>query len=510
MFNTPSPSVHLSDSIVSENVIVFSGRPSLEVLLDIDPSASTTAYENDVFRGCQPRIVLPYNPMRFSRVVLLCFSFDLLAWIGPVCRSHCGDQSRDGNGPERSAGGGCHPGTDGFSAIDSLDGVYNPFRTHGSKRKRGRRPPLPSRSSVKRQGARTFACPFYLHDRLRHSDCLNIRLTRLSDVRQHLLERAHNQVVHCPVCGTTFAGRTAEARRRRDTHVQAERCEPSPFPLDFPGITEDEEQSIRQIARNTRTTQYTEFQRWYMIWDILFPGEPRPDSPFLTDVPDIQRVVDWRNVIFGNDLWRELPTEPWTTAMRVEEQRSGMFNFIDSFIVQARSLVEQNTVPVEDDHGADNSSYIDVGTPDPSGTIANLGVASVSSFDSNLPADSSRPRYLSPISPTRSRQSRNPRGLGQVDSGTLESPADVAPNSSRPLNDPAVEVPQDTEQGVTPEEATDISDPTIPLLVFEDFSADDLILGFPLQWTIPMPGNDDAGPDDNNAPPGDGELGGRH
>lgn len=476
MFNKPSSSINVSDSIVSENVIVFSGPPRPEVLIDTGSIASTTACETDVFRGCHPRFVLAYNPMRISRVALLCFPFDLLAWIGRVCRSHCGDQSRDGNGTERSACGGCGPGTDAFSALDSLERGYSTLRSHGSKRKRGRGPPLRSRSGVKRQATRLFACPFYLHDRLRHSECLNIRLTRLSDVRQHLLERAHNQVVHCPVCGTTFAGRTAEARRRRDAHVQAEICEPSPSPLDFPGITEDEGQRIREIARNTRTTQYTEVQRWYMIWDFLFPGEQRPDSPFLTDVPDIQRVVDWRNVIFGNELWRELPTEPWTTAMAHEEQRSGMFNFIDSFIAQARGLVGQNAAPVEDDHGADSSSFIEVDTPDPSGTTVNLRVASVASFDSSLPVESSRPRYLSPVSPTLSSQSRRVHTLDQVDSGTREFPADAAPISPRPLNDSAVEVAQDVQQDVTPEEATDISDPTDPLLIF-DFEVEPL--GFP-------------------------------
>lgn len=509
MSNTPSPSVRASDSIVPEDVLVFSGRPRLEVFLTIDPTASTTAYENDVLRGCQTRVMVPYNPFRISRAVLLGFVFILVAWVGPVCHSHYGDQSRDGNGPETSASGGCHPGTDGFSALGSLDGGYSPLRIHCSKRKRGRDPPVPSRSSVKRQGTRVFACPFYLHDRLRHSECLNIRLTRLSDVRQHLLERAHNQVVHCPVCGTTFAGRTADARRRRDAHVREETCEPSPSPLNFPGITEDEEQSIRQIARNTRTTQYSEVQRWFMIWDFLFPGEPRPDSPFLSDVPDIQRVVDWRNVIFGNDLWRELPTEPWTIAMRPEEQRSGMFNIIDSFIEQARGLVGQNAVPVEDDHGADSSSFIEVDTPDPSGTTVNLRVASVSSFDSSLPVEASRPRYLSPVSPTLSRSSRRVHTLDQVDSTTREFSADAAPIPPRPLNDPAVEVPQDMQQNVTPEEATDISDLTIPLLVFDDFS-EDFTLSFPLQWPVPVTGNDNTETDNTYAPTGEGEPGGRH
>lgn len=488
-----------------------SGRLPLEVLLNIGPITSNTTCETVIFRDTRPKIELPYNPRRISRVVLLCLVLVLLAWVGPVWRSHCGEQNHDGNGTERSASGGYNPTTDGFSALDSLEKGYNPSRPRSSKRKRGRDPPLPSRSSSKRQATRTFACPFYLHDRLRHSDCLNISLKRLSDVRQHLLERAHNQVVHCPACGTTFAGRTAEARRERDAHVQAATCEPSPSPFDYPGITEDQERRIREIARHSRTTQFTEVQRWFMIWDFLFPGEQRPDSPFLTDVPEIQRVVDWADTIFfDSDLWERLPNQPWTQAMRREEQRNGMFRFVRSFLDQARALVGQNVGPVEDEHLADNSSYIDVDTPDPSGTTANLGVASVASFESNLPVHaSSRPRYLSPVSPTWSRPSRNLHALGQMDSGLGESPAGAAPSPSRPLEDPAVHVPQETQQGVTPEEATGIN-PALPLMVFEDFSTEYFDMNVVFEWTNPMAGNDEARPDDNHAPTGDGEPGGRH
>lgn len=415
-----------------------------------------------------------------------------------------------------SASGRYNSGTDSFGALDFLEKGNSLLRPYGSKRKRDMDNPPPSRPgsnklTPKKQTPRTFACPFYLHDRLRHSDCLNIRLTRLSDVRQHLLEKGHNQVVHCPACGITFTGRTADARRRRDAHVQAATCVPSPSPFDYPGITEDEEQRIREIARNTRTTQYTEVQRWYMIWDFLFPGAQRPDSPFLTDVPDIQRVVDWTGAIFDSDLWQELPNRPWTTDMRGEEQRSGMSNFIQSFIAQARGLVGQNVAPVEDDdHAADTtSSYIDVDTPAPSGATTNLGVTSLASFDSNLPVDTSGRAYLSPVPATRSRQSRNSHRLGQVDSGTRELPASDAPIPSRPLHDPAVDVPQDMRQRVTPEAPTHIHDPALPLLTFDDFSADDFPLDFDLEWPNPMIGNYDSGPNDNHAPTGEGDLGGR-
>lgn len=508
MSNALLPCVHASELIVPENGIAFPGRPRLEVLLNIGPIVSNTTCETAVSRDSQPRVVPTYNPLRIRRLILLCLLLVLLAWVGPVCRSHCGEQTGAGNDPERSASGGCSPGTDGFSALDSLEKGYSPLRHHGSKRKRDRDPPLPSRSSSRKPTRRTFACPFYLHDRIRHSDCLNISLRRLSDVRQHLLERAHNQVVHCPVCGITFAGRTAEARQRRDAHVQAATCVPSSSPFNYPGITEDEEQRIREIARNTRTTHYNEVQRWYMIWDFLFPGAPRPDSPFLTDVPDIQRVVDWTDAIFGGDLWQELPNQPWTPAVPREERRLSLSHIIQSFIAQARVLVGQSAGQVEDDHGADTTSYVDVETPDPSGTTANLRVASMASFDSNSPIQS-RPRYLSPTSPTRSRrQSLNPHTLGQMDSGTGQLPTGIAPVSHRPLSGPAVDALQNTQQGVTPEEATGIQDPNIPLLTFDDFSTEYFVM-FGIEWPNLTTGNDDAGPDDNHAPTGEGGPRGR-
>ncbi|KAK7702403.1 hypothetical protein SLS64_009695 [Diaporthe eres] len=187
-----------------------------------------------------------------------------------------------------------------------------------------------------------------------------------------------------------------------------------------------------------------------------------------------------------------------------------MSNFIHSFIAQARGLVGQNLAPVEDDRGADTSSYIDVDTPAPSGATANLGVASLASFDSNLPADTSGRAYLSPVSATRSRQSRNPHTLDRMDSGTSELPADVAPTPYRPpSHDPAVDVPQDMQQRATPEGPTDIHDPALPLLTFDDFSADDFPLAFGLEWPNPMIGNYDSGPNDNHAPTGEGDLGGR-
>lgn len=518
--------MHASELVVAEDIITLPGRHPLEVVLNLPRIASNaTTCEIDRLRNFQPSLVLPYNPLRISRVFFLCIFVVLLAWASPVYRSSYAGQSGNGNDPERSTSGRCNHGTaDGFGALDSLERGYNPLGPHGSKRKRDSDPPQPSKSISRKKATRSFACPFYLYDRIRHSDCLNIRLKRLSDVRQHLLERAHYQVVHCPVCGVTFRGSIAEARRRRDAHIQDATCVPSSSPPNYPGITEDQERRIREIARNTRTNQFNQVQRWFEIWDFLFPGEERPDSPFLDDLPDIQRVIDWRNVIFGNNLWRELLNEPWTTTMHPEEQRSGMLNFIESFIAQARALVGHDAGPGEDDHGADNSTYIDPNTPGPSNATVNRRVVSVAS-DSNRPAaDASRQAYLSPNSFTGSGQGPHAHAQGQMDPSTSNqhvepavAPHAVAPPAAiativppmPPQLDPAVDVPQDTDQHPGPGDATNFHDPALPDLALDGFPLPDDYFDMDFGLGLyPMLGNEDAGTDERHAPVGEDEVGG--
>lgn len=450
-----------------------------------------TIRETDLCRDSKPKVTV------------------LLAQFGPPCQAGYADQDGGGNGLEfSSTSGGCDPGTGGFGGVDSPEWVHSPLGPHGSKRKRARDPAQLSRSCSTKPTARTFACPYYLHDRIRHSDCLNIRLTRLSDVRQHLLERAHYQVVHCPDCGTTFHGRLGDARRQRDAHIQARTCLPLPAPPSYPGITEDQEQTIREIARNTRTNSYTEAHRWFMIWDFLFPGEPRPESPFLNDVPDIQRVFDWRTVIFENDLWLQLPNEPWTTAMGLEQRRAGMSNFIGAFIMLARDRVGQDASPVEDHHGADDSSYMGVNTPGPSIEPTNPEEVRPASIDFNRPPDASRQAYLSPTSIIGSRQAPGAHTLGQTGPSVTYPPAVAAPIPFRPFNGPARAVPQDIQQPAPPQEAADTeNDPALPSRALEGSSINILTLDPDMAWLTLMFSNEDARAHDNHDPAGEDEFG---
>jgi hypothetical protein len=439
--------------------------------------------------GCLPVevvIILADNPLVNTCEAELSPGFKAnflvaLARAGPSCQSGYASQHGGDSGPEFSSSGGFDPGTAGLiSGLDSPELVHSPWTTtQGSKRKRrgGKdpaQPPKSARGPIKPTTGRTFACPFYLHDRIRHSNCLNFTLKRLVDVRQHLLERAHFQVVHCPNCGITFQGRLVEARQQRDAHIEERTCVSSSTPPNYEGITEDQEQCIRGIARGARSNQFTEVQRWFMIWDFLFPGEPRPDSPFLNDVPEIQRMVDWTSIIFDTDLWLQLPNQPWTTSMDLEQRRAGMSNFMGSIIVLARDLVGQDGSPVEGNHRTDNSSsYRGANTPAPSVATGNSGVNQPPSISIDFVGSpySSGQAYLNPSPLIGSGQP--PAGAHASDQRQQQPrisnpPAVAAPIPLQPAGGPAVVAPQDLhvqQPAPPPEEAAGTEhDPTLPSL----------------------------------------------
>ncbi|KAI0129183.1 hypothetical protein BJ170DRAFT_362739 [Xylariales sp. AK1849] len=116
----------------------------------------------------------------------------------------------------------------------------------------------------------SLACPYFKKDPCKHFPCLSKKITKISYLKQHL-ERCHKgPTCYCPTCGTTFDSRAAV-----DEHVIARSCQPRPYSHD--GTTEDQRNEIAIIVTRKRP----ESERWYGIWDVLFPGSPQPDSPYL-------------------------------------------------------------------------------------------------------------------------------------------------------------------------------------------------------------------------------------
>ncbi|KAK3356347.1 hypothetical protein B0T25DRAFT_413315, partial [Lasiosphaeria hispida] len=119
---------------------------------------------------------------------------------------------------------------------------------------------------------RYFACPLSKHDSTQHVTCSKLRLTRVGDVKQHL-RRCHRLPIYCPTCGITFTN-----ERTRDAHINHRTCRgpPGGAPIKPEGITEEQGEALaRRVNRS-----HSEAEQWNSIWDILFPGSPRPSSPY--------------------------------------------------------------------------------------------------------------------------------------------------------------------------------------------------------------------------------------
>ncbi|OTA61252.1 hypothetical protein K449DRAFT_423205 [Hypoxylon sp. EC38] len=114
-----------------------------------------------------------------------------------------------------------------------------------------------------------WACPFYLHNGQENWRCLDFKLKRIVDVRQHIY-RKHVLPIHCPICGVEFANEYL-----RVEHINASYCQQRQFNLS--GATADQLVAMSRAARDG--TASTDEERWFEIWHILFPGIPEPESP---------------------------------------------------------------------------------------------------------------------------------------------------------------------------------------------------------------------------------------
>lgn len=113
------------------------------------------------------------------------------------------------------------------------------------------------------------ACPFYKRDPIRYIGCLlRNRIRTTAYLRQHL-KRYHAQPIHCPICGAIFESRTVA-----DAHIRGSQCEHASFVHE--GIPEDRMRACERVSR-----QGSEQDRWYGLWDILFPDHPHPPSPYV-------------------------------------------------------------------------------------------------------------------------------------------------------------------------------------------------------------------------------------
>jgi hypothetical protein len=120
---------------------------------------------------------------------------------------------------------------------------------------------------------RGYACPFFKRDPLRYIDCLTRKLTRIRDVKQHIERRHIHPWFSCPICYEKFS-----SAQDHDDHIRSRGCvSRSPTAID----------SLKGVSRETlkllksRVSRTLAREQWYSIWDTIFSGVARPDSPYL-------------------------------------------------------------------------------------------------------------------------------------------------------------------------------------------------------------------------------------
>ena len=134
-----------------------------------------------------------------------------------------------------------------------------------------------TRPSNKPCKGQPFACPFLIFDPVRHHDCLKPdKLWNVSRVKQHLVRSHTEPPIFCDRCKVIFQNRDEHQR-----HLQEDNTTCVYKPWSSGAFLIDQ---MQQRKLNKKSRPAPEPERWFAVWDILFPDHPRPPSPYYIDV----------------------------------------------------------------------------------------------------------------------------------------------------------------------------------------------------------------------------------
>ncbi len=157
-----------------------------------------------------------------------------------------------------------------------------------------------------------FACPYYKVNPSRHAACVwTDALPSVHSVKQHVIVH-HHAPIACPVCAAQFPSAVA-----RDNHVRARACvRREPLSGELEGATEAQvdwlmrrdEPGASSVAPGRRKRRRRKVsgdgddddeESWFRMWEVLFPGVPRPKTGYLAKPAEMGAVAlrrFWRRV----------------------------------------------------------------------------------------------------------------------------------------------------------------------------------------------------------------------
>ncbi|KAK7995742.1 hypothetical protein PG991_015209 [Apiospora marii] len=115
-----------------------------------------------------------------------------------------------------------------------------------------------------------IACHYYKSDSKKYVDCLSY--TRdMKNIKLHLFRCHMGPDNYCPYCGDKFPTEV-----QANDHIRARQCEWREF--SHPGMNKDQQKRIKSITSIRGRGRLSDEEKWFEIWDVLFPDRPRPIS----------------------------------------------------------------------------------------------------------------------------------------------------------------------------------------------------------------------------------------
>ncbi|KAK1487821.1 hypothetical protein CTAM01_11667 [Colletotrichum tamarilloi] len=161
-----------------------------------------------------------------------------------------------------------------------------------------------------------LACPLFRKDPRRYAACAKSRLRRIRDVKQHLRRKHTRPEYYCPTCWETYSGPD-----ERDAHLIQRSCN-GPEGSGPPWISREQDTLLEGRVPNGSTAQ-----QWFSVWDIVCPGQTRPEPPFCFLGRMVEDISTFRRELWetkGSEIIEDLVSQREATLQEplTEETRS--------------------------------------------------------------------------------------------------------------------------------------------------------------------------------------------
>lgn len=250
-----------------------------------------------------------------------------------------GEVSRNDQGSQTTDSTSAEP----HSAPDEQTNGYIPRNTRINKRQRldngdgdeddeGERDDRQGKQRLKRRDVpaehnRLLACPYCKWKPLTYRKCRTKVLKEISRIKTHLW-RHHVIPIHCAACYSEF-----DHEDERDAHARQRNCQIQE-PKQWEGISSRQKE---QLKRRTNT-KLTREDQWYEMYTILFPGHPKPNSPYIEAAISEEMVAlqdfmaqEWQST-FDKLFEERLPAS-------LREQEGVVRSFANSVLEEAMNLI---------------------------------------------------------------------------------------------------------------------------------------------------------------------------